>query len=292
LELRERLSLTENTSIRVNRAFFLGGGYLTNGYDLAIETNELIVSDVSIRSRAPTPLDGAHILTNFTETVIAKNHMKVGSKILISAKVAIGKMIVGMIGANGRKGESGAEIENKLFPKKRTSPDPIRNGKNGLDAISVMTQRPCSPLNSGLDISCDIPTARCDRQPTNGTDGLRGDTGQNGGPGQQGGNTGTVDFFIDDHVRFKADIIILKGEGGPGGPPGPGYPGGKGGRAGKTADACGTAVDGIDGQVGPPGVDGKAGDNGDMGPFNGNGVRLILDEYKKPIEPLFVPSEK
>lgn len=292
LELRERQKLSKDTLIRVNRIFFAGGSFLTNGYNLNIEANLLVIPEEIDRPTAPTPLDGAHILTFFTDTKISENHMKVGSKVLISAKVAIGQMKIGMIGANGRQGKSGAEIETKLFPKKRTSLDPIRSGKNGLDAISVMTQRPCAPLNSEMDISCDIPTPRCDRQPTNGTDGLRGDTGQNGGQGEQGGNTGTVDFFIDDHVRFKADIIYRKGEGGPGGAPGPGFPGGKGGRAGKTAEACGTAVGGIDGQVGPSGAGGKIGDTGDMGPFNGNGVRLLLDEYKKPIEPLFVPSGK
>lgn len=279
LEVREKLKLTENTSIRVNRAFFLGGGYLTNGYNLSIETNLLVIPEEIGLPRAPTPIDGAHILTTFPGTEISGNHMKVGSKILISAKVAKGRIVIGMIGAIGRPGRSGQVLEAQQNQKNRKSLDPNRRGSNGLDAISVLTQRPCAPLNNGMDISCDIPTPKCERQPKNGTNGLVGEAGFDGEQGERGGNTGTVDFFIDDHKLLKADILFRKGIGGAGGLPGPGFPGGKGGLAGKTAAACGSAVDGADGPVGPSGKPGEPGLNGDLGPFNGNGVSIRLDEY-------------
>jgi hypothetical protein len=279
LELRKRKDLAEDTLVRVNRVFFNGGGFVTNGFNLTIETNSLIIPEEIGFPRAPTPIDGAHVLTVFPGTQIDGNQMSAGSKIRITAKFATGKMILGLIGANGKPGRSGQELESQQSPHKRNSPDPNRKGANGLDAISVLTQRPCAPLNNGLDISCDIPTPKCERQPTNGENGLIGEVGYNGEQGERGGNTGSIHFFIQDHSQFTADILFRKGKRGDGGAPGPGFPGGKGGTAGKTAAACGTAVDGADGPVGPSGKPGEPGLNGDLGPFNGNGVSIRLDEY-------------
>jgi hypothetical protein len=279
LEVREKVSLAEHTAIRVNRTFFLGGGYVTNGFNLSLETNLLIIPEEIGLPRAPTPIDGAHILTTFPGTEIAGNHMKVGSKILVSAKIAKGRMILGMIGAVGKRGQSGQELETLQNPQKRKSLDPNQRGANGLDGISVLQQRPCAPLNNAMDISCDIPTPRCDRQPTNGANGQIGDAGFDGETGERGGNTGSVDLFIEDHKRFKVDLLYRKGVGGAGGAPGPGFPGGKGGIAGKTAAACGTALDGANGPFGPMGKPGEPGNDGSIGSFNGNGVSIRLDEY-------------
>ncbi len=279
LELRKRKDLNEDTLVRVNRVFFAGGGFLTNGYNLTIEANTIIIPEEIGFPRAPTPIDGAHILTVFPGTQINGNQMSAGSNIRITAKVATGKMIIGLIGANGKKGRSGQELEMQQNPQKRKSLDPNRRGANGLDAISALTQRPCAPLNNGMDISCDIPTPKCERQPTNGANGLIGEVGFDGERGERGGNTGSIHFFIQDRSQFTADILFRKGKRGYGGAPGPGFPGGIGGTAGKTAAACGNAVDGSNGPIGPPGKPGEQGDDGHLGTFFGNGVSIRLDEY-------------
>lgn len=272
--------LKNDRIIEVNRLVFRPNGMLcTNGFNLSIESNTLIVDERDQSALKGALIDQAHILTVFPGAEIEGNQMKEGSKIRISAKVATGKMILGLIGANGKPGRTGTELENQQNPNKRKSLDPIRKGADGLDAISVLTHRPCAPLNNGMDISCDIPTPRCDRQPTNGKNGLVGEIGIDGEQGQSGGDTGLVFFHIDDHSKFSADILFRKGKEGAGGAPGPGFPGGKGGLAGKTAAGCGTAVDGTDGPMGPSGNPGKPGERGSIGSFNGNGVSIRLDEY-------------
>lgn len=272
--------LKKDRIIEVNRLVFRENGIIrTNGFNLTIESNAIIVDQRDQSSLRGALIDQAHILTVFPGTEVQGNQMIVGSNIRISAKVANGRLLLGMIGAVGKRGRSGHEMEILQSPQKRKSPDLSRSGANGLDAISVLQQRPCAPLNNAMDISCDIPTPRCDRQPMNGANGLAGDAGFDGEKGERGGSTGSVDFFVDDHRRFSVDLLFRKGVGGVGGLPGPGFPGGKGGSAGKTAAACGTAVDGENGPAGPHGKPGDRGENGDLGSFNGNGVSVRLDEY-------------
>lgn len=278
LEIRKWQALVEDTLVRVNRVFFHGGGFVTNGFNLTIESNSISIATDGKFPSAPTPIDGAHILTVFPDTQIVGNQMSAGSNIRINAKVATGKMILGLIGAIGKKGKSGHELEVQKNPQKRASLDPNRNGSNGLDAISVLTQRPCLPVGE-LDIVCESPTPRCERQPTNGATGLIGEAGYDGERGERGGNTGSIHFFIENHSEFSADVLFRKGKGGPGGDPGPGFSGGKGGLAGKTAAACGTAVDGAHGPDGPFGEKGGTGFDGELGIINGNGVSIRLEEY-------------
>lgn len=275
LEVISNLNLKEATRYSYNRFFIRSGAQIkTNGHDLVIAVNKLYVEE------DPRKIDGgwsrifSNIITHFPGENTSESSPMIGSNITIRAKEAHGFLTVALVGLNGKNGKSGETLERERGISRAV--DPKLRGADGVSGLSTEIHGKCRP-GAGLDaqLQCGRSIFRCDRQPTNGTDGKRGANGTDGENGAKGGNAGRIQFFIETHHNFKAEVFDRAGKGGFGGKGSQRLSGGVGGSAGAYAQGCRAAQDGANGPSGD--ADGKNGidaENGDGGAIISGGVSV------------------
>jgi hypothetical protein len=268
-ELNSDLILKEATRYSYNRFFMRSGSQIkTDGHDLAIEVNKLFVEEDHRRKNGKWSKIYSNIITHFPGEISSGTSPMLGSNITIRAKEAHGLLTVALVGLNGKNGKSGETLEQEKNISRAV--DPSLRGIDGIAGLSTEIHGRCR-AGAAMDAQsqCGRSSFRCERQPTNGTNGLKGASGTNGENGMKGGNAGRIQFFIDNHQQFKADIFDRAGKGGVGGKGSERFKGGSGGVAGTNVQGCVAAQNGANGPAGD--LDGKNGDNAD----NGDGATTI-----------------
>lgn len=261
LVISSLVSMPKPLTLEGRRLYFMSGGKIqTNGFPLTIAVTKLYVSS----SRASgVPFTGyANIVTFAEGTIAADPSQLAGGNVFIHAVEAHGDLSIAMIGANGRTGATGAEVEAKLLASERPSrtpapPQPKDKGKNGTSvrASGVRSTKP--------EYDTYAPSS-CTSQPLSGAPGPEGRKGITGSPGEKGGNPGSLSINIGDVRDLRIDVRQKLGKPGDGGPGGPGFPGGLGGLPGDAPEPCHSdAVQGEQGATGGVGDKGKSGDSAD-----------------------------
>jgi hypothetical protein len=258
------VELEKDRQIKGNRLFLRSPGRIqTNGFNLTIDVNKLMVDEDERVKRGDIAFTSlAQILTFVPGTVAKTDRDRIGSVISINAREAHGDLRVAMVGVNGRMGVSGAVREKTMpdAPKRiAAAPRPEAQGTPG----SQSPDSPGGPARGGYDNARPPTQGVCINQPGNGGPGLGGDRGVRGGPGERGGNAGTLILNVENSKNFLVEVRQKAGSGGKGGVGGPGFPGGLGGLPGKPRDKCNPAEAGPQGPTGLEGLSGADADNGD-----------------------------
>ncbi len=115
----------------------------------------------------------------------------------------------------------------------------------------------------------------CGRHPTNGLPGTDGLAGLPGLRGHDSGNSGSLDFIIDDGKALSIATIAEAVPGGAGGTGCAGQLGGFGGAPGENNKYCQAAGPGAPGLDGPDGAPGGPGNPGELGKMLIQGATLI-----------------
>lgn len=268
----ETLNLTSDTLLDVERLFlYRSSQIIANGHNLSIIAKKVIVE--SNESSAST-LDTYHIITRLPDSRIESTIDKRQSSITIQADKAIGHLKVALVGANGKDGRSGEELERVKGIQKVSVQ---LNGPTGADGILAWTTKSC-PKRTSLDgPPCEKEVPLCQRPPTNGGDGLQGEAGHDGENGEDGGPTGNLTTLVKDHSSFSLEVIQMPGKPGKGGQGASGHPGGRGGDPGKNPGSpCTNAKRGSDGPKGANGANGKDGKPGLIGEVLHNVERIKI----------------
>lgn len=237
LVTQENSNLKHSTKVKVARVYLNSSSpIITNGYDLEIDTSELISDDGRIEtfpldSRAPANTPGRH-----------------GGNIKIKADLAIGKMNVTMRGENGGDGPDGAPYSS--------------SAQSG--AAAEIGDLVCGDVYSASGTHDQFKRCRCLSIGKDGTDGLPGLKGNPGLPASNGGDAGTFQLSVKSGSDFTVDTLNLPGLAGRPGAGGPGQPGGPGGSGSNNSRDC-RGRPGKDGTTGPKGDDGAIAFDGSLG---------------------------
>lgn len=263
--LGANLNLNKDTVINVNRFFILPSAQLTtNGYNLSITTNKLIITPPSEETKVSDRLgliSKSHILTNLPGAVAENEHLLKGSNISIQAKQATGHLIVSLIGYNGKDGQNGESLERLLGISKNRNT--ALDGVSGEAGVVKSQSIPCTQRRNVDGPPCEREVLLCEKSPTNGTDGQPGPRGYAGENGANGGNTGSVSVIAEEKSQFSLEVIQKAGQAGKGGIGATGFLGGLGGKAG--TNPGGPCTSAKDGQPGPKGANGDNGLDGSPG---------------------------
>jgi hypothetical protein len=229
---------------------------ITNGFDLKINTDELIVlknglpdtsayEDLGVNNKNN---DENAIIATFTEEGINQHTSydlpglpktfwsegKDGGNIVIKTKNAIGNINVFLRGQNGLNGSDGVPFIERA-----------PSGPNGADGVSDWVDSP------------RIGHIVCQKHPTSGGPGLPGSNGRPGDNGKKGGNSGVLLLEISEKApQFNLKVYKEIGKAGIAGKGGAGQLGGLGGNPGNSATRCSTASSGENGKDGEKGIDG------------------------------------
>lgn len=265
------MSLKSNTTIESNRFYiYPNTQILTNGFDLNIKTNKLILGQRPEQPNGSTFLNNASIITALPGQIAKDSAQLQGSKITIIAKQATGHLKVALVGLDGPDGRNGSELD-QLKNLVRTL-DSNLNGRQGNPGKVGDVRVPC-PRGHNMDIACEPTQQVCQQPPQNGEDGKQGAAGTDGEMGQNGGNSGTLFVRIDNPDKFSIEVGQQAGRAGHGGQGGPGSPGGLGGKAGKNpGPPCLGAQDGAPGKSGSVGSNGPSGQPGKLGTVDTIGI--------------------
>lgn len=246
--------LNQDAEIAAQRLFLGSEPLITNGFNFSLTVNEIISAEGNIKT--------------FRNTPIENNQNKKGrssGNIHIKAKTLIGKLNIEMIAGQGGPGTNGLihtgralDGKNASYPNincERNRPDPGDRTKPGEIPHSFFCI--CGPESRA-------------------TAGQNGLTGNAGGVGASGGDTGSVQISIDQVLKNKdskeellvntsrfVNISHLPGTGGPGGTGSSGQAGGMGGYEYKHQNC--TSPKASDGSAGPPGASGPFGPAGKKG---------------------------
>jgi hypothetical protein len=275
-ELTSELLLKNLTKMTYNRFFIRSGAQIkTNGHDLVIDVNKLYVDPDSrrVNFRGWSSIH-SNILTYHPGEIAKDRHQAIQSNIIIRANEAFGSLTVALVGIAGRDGKSGQALEKEKNISREI--DPKLRGADGIAGLSTEIHGRCR-AGAAMDAQaqCGSSTFRCERQPTNGTDGRKGANGTDGEDGTRGGNAGSLKFLINNHQQFKADVFVRAGKGGIGGIGSDRFKGGIGGAAGTNVQGCVAAQKGANGPSGDrDGKNGADADDGDTGTIINGGVSV------------------
>ncbi len=273
LIIKDTISLSKNSNESVNRIFFFPNAQIiTNGYDLSLTTNKLIVEKIdSSNSPYRSLWRESQILTTVDQTT-SRAEQLAGSKITITAKKAIGELHVALIGYNGTDGRSGTELDTANNIQRQ--PLATLNGIDGASGKLKTFTPPCAKSRSLDGPVCDGPQLKCEVAPENGQNGKQGSVGTNGENGSNGGSSGSLFIHVADAKEFTVEVGQKTGLGGRGGNGGIGSPGGFGGKAGNNPGSpCPNALDGKPGPAGLTGWNGAQGKDGTLGSIETGGVQ-------------------
>ncbi|KHD88561.1 MAG: hypothetical protein OM95_08635 [Bdellovibrio sp. ArHS] len=262
--------LTKDLNITIDGRFYFlkDSQILTMGHNLSINAKKLIVED---DTRTKTLL-ASHIITRFPSEPLRKPSEIQGSNVSIQATVGIGQLLISMVGASGKDGISGKDIEIA------TGVESARSGLDGIAGTATSVTKPC-PRKLNLDAPpCDNEIQVCSKLPENGQPGKEGRPGADGLNGEDGGSTGTLSIFIDDQKEFSAHIFQRRGLPGKGGKGAPGHSGGVGGAPGANPSPCPPAKKGADGQRGTDGKNGLDGSPGLLGEIFHNIKNIYVEK--------------
>lgn len=263
--------LNEDRVITANRVFIKSGAKITtNGHNLTLTTNKLFIAPQPRDSENRSFTELAHINTFTLNKVAEKDAELAGSMIKIFAKEAHGRMLIALVGTNGKLGKAAPFPVNLPESRGLSASLPQHRGRDGQERMIV------SNCKRSKYNDCETgPT--CIVEATSGLKGVLGEKGTDGQPGGPGGNAGFLHLSIVNYVNFSVHVGQLSGPGGAGGAAGRGAPGSQGGTPGARPGLCDTfpAVGaGPPGDTGVAGEAGKSGISGSSGTVEANGVPM------------------
>lgn len=230
----------ENTTLSVNRVFLEDTSLETNGFNIEIQTNELIANK--------------GIIETFPEGLKAKPNIdgRDGGNLIINANSAHGSLKIYMRGEHGGDGTKGPAFSNR-------APDGATAGEGNYmcDCVGRLCDGPVStePQIQGRVCMCESTG----KNAGNGTDGAKGNKGL---PARKGGGSGNLKINIKDGAGFLVETFKSSGVAGVPGEGGDGQPGGIGGP--KASGKC-SGNPGGGGATGPKGDGGDKADDGKLG---------------------------
>lgn len=269
----DRVMSLESTGAELffKRIKFSSGGTLVSGLnDLMIKTEYLEVDNRDL-SWSRGRFDSPHITTIELNTSTVSNHPYNGGKIRITAKKAVGELLINSIGLDGNDGAKGLDASQELDSTLNGS-EPTYNlhrtpGMRGPDGNSPAYCKAKMTSSAGA--------------------GKQGHAGGAGQDGVDGGNTPLFILNVEDYQDLKVYILSRPGKGGRGGEGGMGGPGGLGAYEKIFDDKCKpmrSKKKADDGARGESGANGKNGKNGAVSGISGNiPADLIRNESWDPI---------
>ena len=230
------------------------GVLITDGQSFTMSVNQFYSDDGVIKTFVDS--DALEPLHN--------GEGKAGGNITFFSQKSIGKLNVAMIGQNGA--DQIIELGKNMN---------IPAADSSFDALDTLTSEVCFgssdhyivKLNNNtktnvsekgfLPPSHEHCTLHTDRQGHSALAGKKGAKGSPGLDGNQGGDTGRMDFISDDGSNFDISFTVRAGKGGLGGLGGLGSDGGPGGHGTSQYPAGAQGAPGDRGDSGKMGIDGK-----------------------------------
>ena len=237
---KDQSEFLENTTLSVNRVFFDEVPLRTSGFNIEIQTNELIANK--------------GIIETFTDGIKAKLNAegRGGGNLIINANSAHGSLKVYMRGEHGGDGEKGP-----AFPNRANGGSAAGDGSLFCDCVGRNCMGPVStePQIQAHVCSCESTG----RDAGNGTNGAKGNKGFSA---RNGGDSGNLKINIKDGAGFLIETFKSFGIAGV---PGEGGDGQLGGLGGTTSGKKCSGKAGGGGATGPKGDNGEKAEDGKLG---------------------------
>ena len=237
---KDQSEFSENTTLSVNRLFIGEVPLRTNGFDVEIQTNELI-SKKGIVETFPEGLKAAINVDG-----------RSGGNLIVNAASAHGSLKVYMRGEHGGDGAKGP-----AFPDRAASGTPAGAGFYFCECVG----RTCNLIQSAPEKTIQGRSCYCESTGSDAGNGANGVQGRKGLPARKGGNSGNLKINIKDGSGFLIESFKSIGLAGQ---PGEGGDGQLGGLGGTTSGVKCAGKPGGGGATGPKGESGDWSQDGEL----------------------------